>query len=153
MAVFVWREFTPNKNTVKELVNSGNLSLISNDSIKDQIQVINQQLEDLDTFREHSRREFEEYLYDRLGLYIDLNDYSDTKDLVAGLTLPVDTLSINVNLKRLKSDSDALLSDRIVRNGLYLASANNILIVKYYDDLASNIENLIETINLEIDGN
>lgn len=150
MTVFIWREFTPNKNTIEELVSSGNLSLIKNDSIKDQVQILNKQFEDLATFREHSRREFEQYLYDRLGHYLDLNDYSNIDDLVPGMTISVDALSIETKVKRLKREASALLSDRIVRNGLYLANANNIIMLKSYEDMIPHIKNLINTIEDEI---
>lgn len=153
IAVFIWFEFSPNKNTIQELVNSGNLSMIKNDSIIDHILLLNQHLEALNTIREHSRREFEHYLYDRLGLYLDLNDYTDLEDFKVGFTWQIDSTSIEENLIKLKQQSGEFLADRIVRNGLFLAGGNSVVMVKNYEDITDQINKLINTIDSELRSN
>jgi len=148
--VLIWLEFSPNKNTIDELVNSGNLSLIKNDSIKNLLLSLNQLNKQIVSSREHTRREFEQYLYDRIGLYINLQDFQSLEDFRDSLIWKFDPTAIENDNKRLKNDALAFLSDRIVRNGLFLAGANNVYIISQYKSMQEHIRSLIKTIDEEL---
>ena len=149
--VFYWDEFVPNRNTQDELVSSGNLSLIKNDSIKNRLLVLNQLNERMATLRMHMRREFELYLYDRSVLHYDLNDYMDIEHMTVATMFGVDTVSTSLNRERLILESSDFLSDRIVRNGLFLASANNTAMISLYNGAHDQTKKLIAVIDQELE--
>jgi len=150
ITVLIWLEFAPNKNTMNELINSGNLSLIKNDTIKNSILKLNQLHEKIVTNREHMRREYDHYLYDRLGLYIDINDYTKLELFEISLTWQIDSISVKIKEKKLKRKASQFLSEPIVRNGLFLAAANNHIIVSQYKTLKNEISELMNVIDKEI---
>ena len=148
--VFLWLEFSPNNNTIKELISTGNLSMIKNKAITDRIMSLDWKLEELYTLRDHSRREFDKYLYDRLGLYIDLNEYTSLEDFTAGKRWEIDSAKIAGNTKELQLRAAEFLSDKVVRNGLFLAGANNQVILDLYEGIREEVEMLVRDIDKQI---
>ena len=132
--VFTWTSFTPRTNTMDELISTGNLSILSNDSIKFYLFRIKQMNEELIPRREHMRREYEHYLYDRLmGVH----------PVIAGVDYR-STLIANKRIERPIPKEELLqtvcgiqlfLNDTHARNGLLLAAANNGSIVDLYKDM------------------
>lgn len=148
--VFYWDEFMPNRNTQEELVSSGHLSLIKNDSVKNQLLVLNGLNDRMVSVRMHMRREFEHYLYDRSVIHYDLNDYMDIENMTIATLFAVDSISTSLNRVRLVKESSEFLSDRIVRNGLLLASTNNIYMISMYNEAYDQTKKLIAIIDQEL---
>lgn len=149
-AVTVWTEFTPNKSTIEELVNSGNLSLIKNDSIKNLLLKVNQLNENIVTARDHMRREYEQYLYDRLVLYIDLDSYIVLDAFKESLSLQIDSSVVKLKEGRLNEEAYEFLSDKKARNGLLFAALNNTTIVSFYVKLKDHVNKLLVEIDKEL---
>lgn len=63
VSIFGWQKFHQNNNTFQELVGSGNLALISNDSIKNLLLDIETVYKKLKSEEEHYRFDTEELLY------------------------------------------------------------------------------------------
>ena len=71
--VYTWQKFNLNSNAFTELVSSGNLALISNDSIKNyllDLEAINQKLKYTE---EHFRYDAEQLLYGPVYSILDMN--------------------------------------------------------------------------------
>jgi hypothetical protein len=73
LPIYNWQKFYQNNNTFQELVNSGNLALISNDSIKNTLLNIETLYKKLKSEEEHYRFDTEELIYKPLYTTMDLN--------------------------------------------------------------------------------
>ena len=71
--IYNWQKFHQNNNTFQELVSSGNLALISNDSIKNMLLDIETLYKKLKSEEEHYRFDTEELIYKPLYNMMDLN--------------------------------------------------------------------------------
>ena len=138
--VYGWTSFTPRTNTLDELISSGNLNIIKNDSIKFYLLSTKDINESIVIYREHMRREYDNYLYDRTQPILDLRPFLDIdKTLDKGKV-------INIKLteeRRVQVASQAaiFLKDKVIRNGLKLAIFNNYGMVKKYKMLYAEIKN------------
>ncbi|WP_445384076.1 DUF6090 family protein [Robiginitalea sp. IMCC44478] len=73
LPIYNWQKFYQNNNTFQELVNSGNLALISNDSIMNTLLNIETLYKKLKSEEEHYRFDTEELIYKPLYNTMDLN--------------------------------------------------------------------------------
>ena len=109
--VYGWQRFTQQDNTFQELVNSGNLALISSDSIKNGLLDLQALYNKLKNVELHVRFDSETMMYKPQYRILDLNAmfnimiYSDS----IGPSYKNRTLS--------RADYEALLKDRIQKNG------------------------------------
>jgi len=150
--VFYWNEYVPNRNTQDELVSSGHLSLIKNDSVKNQLLVLDRLIEEMETLNMHMRREFDHYIYDRSVLYYDLNDFMDLENMTVANLFAEDTVSTSLNKERLIDEISGFLSDKMVRNGLLLAGVNSTYMVNLYNGAHDQTKKLIAVIDQELEG-
>jgi hypothetical protein len=119
-----WAEYVPQTNTFDELVSSGNLSIIKNDSIKDKLLKLKQLREADHTYTEHMRREYDRYLYDRLAELGSVWSFVDFEKTVDQWVFVHQELSDD-EVRFVGDGITAYLNDRRVRNGLRLAAGNN----------------------------
>ncbi len=73
MNIYTWQKFYQNNNTFQELVNSGNLSLISNDSIKNHLLNIESLYKKMKSEEDHFRFDTETLIFKPLYALLDLN--------------------------------------------------------------------------------
>jgi hypothetical protein len=126
------------------------LSIIQNDSIKALILILNQENDKIVVSREHMRREYEHYLYDRAA---NNKSYMGIYDLEASLKTRRMTIDSSLTEKQIESfyeESHFIQNDRVIKNGLRLAAGNNRYIKSQYDHMKLNIENLIRLINTDL---
>jgi len=71
--IYTWQRFFQINNTFQELTNSGNLTLITNDSIKNALLDIDSQYKKLKAEEDHFRFDTETLLYKPLYRILDLN--------------------------------------------------------------------------------
>ena len=71
--IYNWQKFWQNNNTFQELVNSGNLALISNDAIKKSLFDIESIYKKMKSEEDHYRFDTEKLLYEPLYELMDLN--------------------------------------------------------------------------------
>jgi hypothetical protein len=71
--IYSWQKFYQNNNTFQELVNSGNLALLSNDSIKKKLLDIESLYKKMKSEEEHYRFDTESVIYGPLYELMDLN--------------------------------------------------------------------------------
>ncbi|NNK79857.1 MAG: hypothetical protein HKO93_00035 [Flavobacteriales bacterium] len=147
--LFGWVEFVPQRNTFDELVSSGNLSIISNDSIKNMLLGL-KQLQDYDhTYSEHMRREFDHYLYDRSSKLRPAWPFGDLEASFLADSLIQKDLS-DKELAIVAQQTEALLYDLEVKNGLRLAAGNNIGLRQVNRNMLESIQDLIDLIDQDI---
>ena len=148
--VFGWVRYDQSTNTLDELIGSGNLSLIKNDSIKRMIQNIKQSNISVQGSVEHMRREYDYYLYDRsaalreMAPFVDLGESVKQNKRIENLNLDEAKLII------FREQSHVLLNDLIFRNGLKLAIGNNLGMSRDCLKLYADVEKLIDFINEEL---
>lgn len=147
--VYGWTSFTPRTNTMDELISSGNLNIIKNDSVKFYLLSIRDINESIAIYREHMRREYDNYLYDRSWLILDLRPFLDfDKTLEEGKV--IDLNLSEEKILEIASQVAVFLKDRGIRNGLKLAIFNNHGITEKYNMLYAEIQKLIKFIDEDI---
>jgi len=147
--VFGWVRYNQSTNTLDELIGSGNLSLIKNDSIKSMIQNIKQSNISIQGGVEHMRREYDYYLYDRSAALREMTpfiDYSESLKQKKWILYDLDEAQINV----LREQAHTVLNDLIFRNGLKLAIRNNMGLKRDCLVLYAEVEKLIGILEEEL---
>ena len=148
--VYGWTSFTPRTNTLDELISSGSLNIIKNDSVKFYLLSIKDINETIVIYREHMRREYDNYLYDRTWPILEIRPFLDFEKTITQKT------RINIEIsddkrQQIASQAAIFLKDMTIRNGLKLATMNNFGILKKYESLYAEIEKLINFIDEDID--
>ena len=150
--VFGWTSFTPRTNTLDELISSGSLNKIKNDSVKLYLLSNREKNEKITLYRAHMRREYEQYLYDPstsilvYGAFVDFEkSYAQRKNIRTELTDEQQLEYI--------TGADLFLKDKVIRNGLRLAIWNNLGLYQTSSLLKADVEKLINFIDEDINGN
>lgn len=133
--------FIPTNNTYKELLSSGNLNYITNDSIKEYLMELDKMYVQIDNSEYHMYREYEEYLYntsvenaDMLNLF----DYQETAE--SGILVFVDPSEIPIDL--LIPQYESLFQKNAMKNGLKLSIMNNVNLKNLHTAMISHLEKL-----------
>ena len=124
--IFGWNIFYPSTNVMDELIGSGNLSLIQNDSLKTMLLDVHKGYEYIASMMEHMRREYDYYLYDRSA---QLREMSPTLEFERTFKERKPIFTTDISKEReieIINQADALLSDLSFRNGLKLAFGNSL---------------------------
>ncbi|MBK6914580.1 MAG: hypothetical protein IPH11_13365 [Ignavibacteriales bacterium] len=147
--VYGWASFTPRTITINELISSGNFNIIKNDSIKSYLMSIKEINEVIVIRREHMRREYDNYLYDRTWPILEIRPFWDLEKSIK------QKKRINIEIsddkrQQIASQAAIFLKDMTIRNGLKLAAMNNFGILNRYESLYAEIEKLIKFIDEDI---
>ncbi|MBT8182425.1 MAG: hypothetical protein KJO53_12640 [Eudoraea sp.] len=149
--VFIWQGFVPNNNTFKELLGSGNLSLIKNDSIKNALLELDNFYAKISSGEYHMRREYEKFLYDRSVENTQSLAFFDDNEPKYGFP---DRLKIEdipeTQHQKLIADVQWLYKDQIFNNGIRLAMMNNGFLADIHRNMNQNIQRLLDLIDEEI---
>ena len=149
--VFMWEAFVPNNNTFKELLSSGHLSLIKNDSIKNALLELEKLYARISIIEHHSRREFEVFLYDVSVENTSSIEFFDTNRPNYGIPyrLTISDIPASKHPKLIK-DTQWLYNDQTFNNGLKLAFMNSGGLAGLHQQTAKYIENMVTMIENEI---
>jgi hypothetical protein len=144
-----WVEYVPQTNTFDELVSSGNLSIIKNDSIKSSLLKLKQLREADHTYTEHMRREYDHYLYDRHAELASVWPFAHLeKTIEQGVFVYQDLPDEEVRF--VANGIKAYLNDQRVRNGLRLSVGNNVGLRMGCEKMYEEGNSLIQLIDEEI---
>lgn len=113
--VYIWKKFYQINNTFQELTNSGNLALISNDSIKNSLLNLDAMYKELKGEEEHYRYDTEVLLYEPSFRILDLNP------ITKRFTYNVTNGQAGENTQLSREDFDKLLKDLNHKNGFVMA--------------------------------
>lgn len=144
-----WWEFTRQDNTFQELISSGNLSILQNDSIKNGLLSIEALHKKLAEQRNHLRRDYEQFLYDEIFAVSSLR-LIDFQQLISKRELAYLPTSSPEQIKEMNSVFLLLLSNEKFRSGLQLIILNNSYILELYDQLDEQMKNLQANINQQL---
>jgi len=149
--VTFWVAYVRSNNTFKELISSGNLSLISNDSIKNSLFEIDEAFSQGEILENHMRREYEHYLYDEelknisFGNFYDFTEPTNIFKRKEIIDIP-DTLH-----KQVINDVAYIYNNQTINNGLKLAMSNNNILARGHEKIGEQIETLIKLIDKDIE--
>ncbi|MFD2823420.1 DUF6090 family protein [Lacinutrix iliipiscaria] len=149
--VFIWNTYVPNNNTFKELLSSGNLSRIKNDSIKNKLLELEKHYADISGGEHHMRREYETYLYDPHVKNIKAIPFFDLSKPNYGFPnrLRIEDIPTEQH-QRLIENAKWQHNNDLFKNGLRLAYMNNSFLAGMHKNLAEYIQDLIKLIDDEI---
>ena len=148
--VFIWNTFTPNNNTFRELLSSGNLSLLTNNSIKNALQELEKRYVAIAMGEEHMRREYEAYLYDTNVENVAALSFFDLSKPTYGFPKRLNADDIpDENQQKLIEDAQWQHSNQTFQNGLRLALMNNGYLAGIHKELITYLENIIALIEEE----
>jgi hypothetical protein len=149
--VFIWQSFVPNNNTFKELLGSGNLSLIKNDTIKNALLELDNFFARVSVVEYHMRREYEKFLYDRsventfaLAFFDDTTPQYGFPERLRLTDIP------ELLHPKLIADTQWLYKDQTFNNGIRLAMMNNGVLADIHRNMNDRIEKLLELLEKEI---
>ena len=124
--VGIWQEFQRNNNTFLELLNSGNLTIISNDSIKNGLLNLDLIHKQIISNREHLRNDLEQYFYNPWFTTVDLDP------LAQSFVAYSNNGKFDPNIKLSRQELDQLLNDKVFKNGFVLSVFTNSLLIEDY---------------------
>ena len=136
--VLYWEAHYPRNIAFKELVNSGNVSIISNANIRNSLLDIDASYQELFAVREH--------LYDDYTIYL-YKPYANIIDYGSGIkvwTKP--TVKIDLS----QEDVKQAIKSKTIKNGLILASFNNIGLRDQLIKILETVDSTIILIEKEI---
>lgn len=142
--VYSWRKFNQSNNTFQELTNSGNLTLISNDSIKTMLLNLESQYKLVHAEEEHFRFDSEVLLYEPLYRLLDTNPVVDnfTWVVTSGQAGKKSPLSI--------PQFEKFLKDTKVKNGFVMTKLEFGIMNPMFINLKAQSEQLVRMIDREL---
>jgi hypothetical protein len=142
--VGIWQEFQRNNNTFLELLNSGNLTIISNDSIKNGLLNLDLIHKEIISYREHLRNDLEQYFYNPWFKTVDLDP------LAQSFVYYANNGKFDESLDLSRQELNRLLNDKVFKNGFVLSVFTNSLIIEDYKKMKDLNKKVVALINREI---
>jgi hypothetical protein len=142
--IYTWRKFYQINNTFQELTNSGNLALISNDSIKNTLLNLETLYKKLKYEEEHFRYDAEVLLYEPSYKVLDLNP------VVKKYTYQVSKGKAGEDVKLPRANFELMLKDLSQKNGFVMAVYEFGVMNIQLEEMKKISEKLIVSINNEI---
>lgn len=129
--VLYWEAHYPRNVAFKELVNSGNVSIIKNAEIRSSLLDINASYEELFAVREHLYDDYTIYLYQP---YANIFDYGDGIEVWSNPDFKIE-LS--------EEDVAVALKTKAIKNGFKLAMFNHIILKEQLDAILETVQSTI----------
>jgi len=147
--VFARVIFIPTNNTYKELLSSGNLNYITNESIKNQLLELDKMYVSINNREHHMYREYEEYLYN-----VTINNVQIFNSLDVQKTAATGKLTFahpsQIEVDKVIPEHNELLKKTKFRNGLKLSASNNIGIRGAHQEMTTLLLELKELIEKDL---
>jgi hypothetical protein len=142
--IYTWRKFFQINNTFQELTNSGNLALISNDSIKSI-------LLNMETLYKVMKDQEEHFRYDaELLLYEPSYNMMDMNSIVQNYTYKVTNGSMGEDRNLSQQEYDNMLKDTKQKNGFVMAAYEFGAMNTQFNEMKLMCNNLIVLIDKEL---
>lgn len=142
--IYTWQKFYQINNTFQELTNSGNLALISNDSIKNTLLNLETLYKKLKYEEEHFRYDAEILLYEPSYKILDLNP------LVKKITYQMSNGQAGEDIKLPRANFELMLKDLKQKNGFVMATFEFSVMNQQLEMMKTLSEGLIVLIEVEI---
>jgi len=145
ISILLWFPSDYNSNTFQELINSGNLAIISNDSIKNDLLNMEIGYKKIRFVENHLQHDFEGLIY---GPYFSIADLNPSmKNYFQQIGNNKKGSKINISKEKVQ----ALLESQKFKNGCALSIFNNNSLIQKYSDMISTTNQLITRINREME--
>lgn len=145
--VYIWHKFYQNNNTFLELTNSGNLALLSNDSIKNDLLNLDALYKELKGEEAHYRFDTEMLLYEPSFRILDINPV--TKKYLYDISKG----QAGEDLELPRQDFEALLKDIKHKNGFVMAVYEFTVMNGQLEGMKEKSNEIISLIDSEIKKN
>tara|TARA_R100000353_G_C6491836_1_gene191928 strand:+ start:137 stop:907 length:771 start_codon:yes stop_codon:yes gene_type:complete len=142
--VGIWQEFQRNNNTFVELLNSGNLTLISNELIKNELLNLDLIHKQIISYREHLRNDMEHYFYDPWFRTVDLDPFAQSFVFYAN------NGEFDTKIKLSREEIDRLINNKVFKNGFVVSVFTNSLIIDDYKKMKDLNKKVVDLISIEI---
>jgi hypothetical protein len=142
--IYIWQKFSQHDNTFQELVNSGNLALISNDTIKNGLLNLQALYKKLKNEEEHFRYDAEILLYEPSYGVLDLNP------IVKNFTYQVSDGQAGENVTLPKANYEAMLKDLKQKNGFVMAVYEFSVMNSQFNAMKRMCNSIIASIDREL---
>lgn len=142
--IYTWRKFFQNNNTFQELVNSGNLSLITNDSIKTKLLNLEMLYKITKDEEQHFRFDSEELLFKPYFAIV------DTNPLVENFKYQVSNGKAGQNIEIPIKEIEKILGDLVQKNGFVMAAFEFGALKNQFELMKQKCEEIILLIEKEI---
>jgi len=142
VTVLDWYPLVMHTNTYEELMNSGNFALISNKTIKNDLQNMEAKYEMIKFIENEMQQDYERYLYEH---------FFDLVDLEASLSHYENKMNntIDPNISLNVDEINSLIDLNIYKSGLVLARFNSSKLLEEYNDLIKRSEIVMDLIEQE----
>jgi len=142
--IYIWQKFTQHDNTFQELVNSGNLALISNDSIKNGLLNLQALYNKLKNEEAHFRYDAEILLYEPSYSVLDLNP------IVKNFTYQVSNGQAGENVALPRENYENMLKDIKQKNGFVMAVYEFMVMNTQFQQMKEMCQSIIKLIDVEL---
>ena len=142
--IYIWQKFTQQDNTFQELTNSGNLALISNDSIKNGLLNLQALYKKLKNEEEHFRYDAETLLYEPSYGVLDLNP------IVKNYTYQVTDGKAGENIALSRANYETMLQDLKQKNGFVMAVYEFSVMNAQFNEMKALCTEIIAAIDMEL---
>ena len=143
--VYTWQEFFQINNTFQELTNSGNLSIISNDSIKNNLFNLETLYKKLKYEEKHFRFDSEVMLYEAAYGIIDINTQ------INNFMYQVTNGQQGENVQLSEAELSTLLNNRKHKNGFAMATYEFPFMNSELEEMKNMCEKIISFIDKELE--
>lgn len=144
MEVLYWDPFIRNNSTLRELVSTGSLGILSDDSLKNELLRMELRFDKIDGNQEHLRYDYQEYLY---GPFFRAGDAGQAyKDYMAILSGTEQATKNSTNPEVIK----ALLNDQTFKNGFSLCLLNAKALISNLEEMVISTQRSLERIDSQL---
>jgi hypothetical protein len=148
--IFV-NEFRPNDNTYQEMKSSGNFSTIGNDDLKLKLMNLKKTYLEIASIHEHMRYDFNVFLED-FEKYVDWGKYYDLdQSNIPTLDLKYDSIYIESHKEIMEQEIHELHKNKVFLNNIFLVEINYTYIIDVFNETKSQIHEITEILNSEIE--
>lgn len=144
ISIYSWQKFYQNNNTFQELLNSGNLALISNDSIKNILLDLESLYKKMKSEEDHFRYDTETLIYEPLYHLMDLNP------MVNNFEYRVSEGKSGRDLSLSEDYFDAFLKNNELKNGFVMTILEFGVMNNQMNSMKQLSQTLIEVIDREL---
>jgi uncharacterized protein DUF6090 len=143
ISIYIWSRYNPSDNTFQELVNSGNLALISNDALKNLLLNLQSEYKALRDGEDHFRYDAEQLLYKPVYSKLDMDP--TTQNFMYQVTGGQEGEDVFLD----EDDFKEIVNSLEHKNGMSMAVYEFGQMVLHYKEMKRMAEELILLINKE----
>jgi hypothetical protein len=136
ISVYAWQRYDPINYTVEELLNSGGLTRITNDSVRSSLIVLESLYKQAKEEEDHFRYDAETLIWDPVYHLMDLG--------------PLINLHMGKEVTLQRTDYDAYFADKRAKNGMFMAQLEFSTMNGQVQEIVRRSAGLVELIDKEL---